>query len=120
MGECCKQIAKRVDNPFCKALQEIALELELNQGSSLEEISREGFKRNLKKLVVSEKEKEEFIGCFTQEGFAEEGMQIQSILRGRQELETVIGELNETLTSRCRLAISLGTMSGFLLVILFL
>lgn len=120
MGECCKQIAKRVDNPFCKALQEIALELEQNQGNSLEEISREGFKRNLKKLVVSEKEKEEFIGCFTQEGFAEEGMQIQSILRGRQELEAVIGELNETLTSRCRLAISLGTMSGFLLVILFL
>ena len=71
-------------------------------------------------LGLNEREKEEFIACFGNEGFEEDGMQIQSILRGKQELETAMQELDKTLTSRCRLAISLGTMSGLLLVVLFL
>lgn len=120
IGECCEQIAKRVDNPFQIALQEIAREMEQNEGNSLGQVSRTGFDRHFKNLKVSEKEKEEFIACFAHEGFEEEGIQIQSILRGRQELEAAMQELNETLTSRCRLAISLGTMSGLLLVVLFL
>ncbi len=120
MGECCEQIARRVDNPFKSCFKEIAGEMEQNEGSSLGQVSRASFNRHLKRLVVSEKEKEEFVTCFAHEGFEDEGMQIQSILRGRQELETAMQELNETLTSRCRLAISLGTMSGLLLVVLFL
>ena len=93
---------------------------EKNAGNSLGQVSRASFDRHLKKLMVSEKEKEEFIACFAQEGFEEGCMQIQSILRGRQELETAMQELSGTLNSRCRLAISLGTMSGLLLVVLFL
>ncbi len=120
MGECCEQIAKRVDNPFHRAFQEIGIEMKQNKGSSLGQISRASFNRHLKRLVASEKEKDEFIACFVHEGFEEEGMQIQNIIQGRQELETIIGELSENLTSRCRLAISLGTMSGLLLVVLFL
>lgn len=120
MGECCGQIAGRVDNPFQNVLQEIAGEMKENKGNSLRQVSQTSFDKHLKKLVVSSKEKEEFMACFAHEGFEEEGMQIQSILRGRQELEAAMQELNESLTSRCRLAISLGTMSGLLLVVLFL
>lgn len=120
MAESCEQIAKRVENPFQGGLQEIACEMKHNAGSSLGQVSRSSLEKHLKRLVVSQKEKEEFIGCFVNEGFEEEGMQIQSILRGRQELEAALDERKESLSSRCRLAISLGTMSGLLLVVLFL
>lgn len=120
MGECCAQIARRVSDPFQSSLQEIAQEMKKNAGSSLGQVSGISFERHLKKLVVSKREKEEFIACFGNEGYEEDGMQIQSILRGKQELEKAMQELDKTLTSRCRLAISLGTMSGLLLVVLFL
>ena len=120
IGECCGQIAGRVDNPFQNALREIAGEMQQNKGNSLRQVSQSSFDKHLKRLTVSAKEKEEFIACFAHEGFEEEGMQVQSILRGRQELEAVIQELDNSLNSRCRLAISLGTMSGLLLVVLFL
>lgn len=120
IGECCGQIAGRVDNPFRNVLVEIAEEMQKSNGNSLKQAGQMSFEKHFKRLVVSEKEKEEFMACFTHEGFEDEGMQIQSILRGRQELEGAMQELNESLNSRCRLAISLGTMSGLLLVVLFL
>ncbi|MBR4086008.1 MAG: stage III sporulation protein AB [Lachnospiraceae bacterium] len=120
MGECCNQIAGRVENPFKSGLQEIAMEMKKNQGSSLGQVSRKSLEKHLKKLVVSQREKEEFIACFVHEGYEDEGMQIQSIIRGRQELESARQKLNESLASRCKLAVSLGTMSGLLLVVLFL
>lgn len=120
MGESCQQIAKRLDNPFGRGLQEIACEMEKNAGRSLGQVSRNSFARHLKRVVVTDREKEIFIGCFVNEGFEEDGMQIQSILRGRMELEGAWKELSEGLSSRCRLAVSLGTMGGLLLVVLFL
>ena len=120
MGECCGMIAGRVENPFRSGLEEIAVEMKKNEGSTLGQVSRKSLMKHLKKIVVSQREKEEFIACFEQEGYEDEGMQIQSIIRGRQELEAAWQELNVSLSSRCRLAISLGTMSGLLLVVLFL
>ena len=59
MGECCAQIARRVNDPFQSSLQEIAQEMKQNAGSSLGQVSGISFERHLKKLVVSKREKEE-------------------------------------------------------------
>lgn len=120
LPECCMQIAQRVEEPFKSSLEEIYENVNKNNGSSFGQVSRDCYERKLKKLVVSEKEKEGFIACFANAGFEEDDMQIQNIAQERQELETDLEELNKSLASRCKLAMSLGTMSGVLLMILFL
>lgn len=120
LPECCIQIAQRVEDPFKSSLQDIYRKVNQNTGSNFGQVCRQCFKEHLKKLVVSEQEKEQFIACFANNGFEEDGMQIQNILQERQELEAGLKELSDNLASRCRLAISLGTMGGLLLVIIFL
>lgn len=120
LPECCIQIAERVEEPFKGSFQEIYERNCRNRGDGFGQVCKEVFEQKLKKLVVSETEKEQFITCFASCGYEDDKMQIRSIQQGRQELERIITELNGTLNSRCRLAVSLGTMSGLLLVILFL
>ena len=74
----------------------------------------------LKKVIVCKEHKELFIQGFTKVGFEEEGQQIRNIQQVKEELENGLAILSKEKGAKCRLAISLGAMSGLLLVIMFL
>ena len=120
MAVSCMEIAERVEEPFKGCLTEIYHKACQNDGKAFGQVCKECFSQRLSKLFVGKREKQIFINCFLQSGFEEERQQSQSIQRERMELEEHLQELNKEIESKCRLSVSLGTMGGILLVILFL
>lgn len=116
----CMEIAERVEEPFKGCLTEIYHNACRNDGKAFGQVCRESFSRRLKKLMVGNKEKQIFMNCFIQSGFEEEKQQSRSIQQERAELEERLQGLNKEIESKCRLSVSLGTMGGILLVILFI
>lgn len=120
LPECCRQLTERVEEPYQSCFWGIYEAACLNQGESFGELCREYLEKDLKELVVDKADKERFISCFTKCGFAEGMMQLRTIEQTKEELEERLQGLSQENTSKCRLALSLGAMSGLLLVILFL
>ena len=120
LPECCLQLTERVPQPYQSCFQGIYEASCQNQGESFGELCREYLERDLKELVVDKADKECFISCFTKCGFAEGRMQLRTVEQAKEELEERLQGLSQENTSRCKLALSLGAMSGLLLVILFL
>lgn len=117
---CCLHIAHKVDAPFQSCFLEIYEKTQENEGMEFGQVCRECFDRSLKRLVINPKEKEGFINCFIKTGFDEEKILLQNIEQELLELQDSLNILTGTITYRCRMAISLGTMGGLLLGILFL
>ena len=53
-------------------------------------------------------------------GYADEWLQRRNIERGREKLRELLDKEDEDLKKRSKLAVSLGTMSGILLVLILL
>ncbi len=120
LPECCLALTKRVGEPFRGCFLQIYEEAQGSEGSCFGNISELILQKGLKSLNVSKEDKELFISCFSQCGFAENVMQLKSLERDREELAQKARTLSAENPSKCRLALSLGTMSGLLLIILFL
>ncbi|MBR6666033.1 MAG: stage III sporulation protein AB [Lachnospiraceae bacterium] len=120
MAVSCMEIAGRVEEPFKSCLSRIYHESCRNDGKTFGEVSTECFSQILKKVPVGEKEKQSFLNCFIHCGFEEERQQTGNIRQERADLEEHLQDLNKEIQSKCRLSVSLGTMGGILLVILFL
>lgn len=120
LAVCCNEIAERVDEPFRGCLQSIYDRSCRNDGNDFGQVCKECFENGLKKLVVGNEEKALFIGCFVKSGFEEERQQLHYIEQVREELENYLHTHTQELSNKCKMALSLGTMSGILLVILFL
>lgn len=120
LPECCKQLAERLDEPYHDTFQKIYEESNNNEGEYFNRICERVLKEGLSKMVISKEHKELFISCFAKCGFEDNTMQIRNVEMIKEELEKALQDLSEKNSSRCRLAVSLGTMSGLLLIILFL
>ncbi|MBQ7774308.1 MAG: stage III sporulation protein AB [Lachnospiraceae bacterium] len=117
--ECCLQLTKRVEEPYRGSFMRIYEAACRNQGEPFGELCNACLTEGLKKLVVDKADKDKFISCFSNCGFAEGSMQLRTIEQSKEQLEERLHALSRENTSKCRLALSLGTMSGLLLVILF-
>ena len=118
--ECCLRLAERVEEPYRGSFLQIYERACMNQGESFKELCTVCLTEGMENLVADKTAKEKFIACFSNCGFEEGSMQIRTIEQTKEELEERLHELSRENTSKCRLALSLGTMSGLLLVILFL
>ncbi len=120
LPECCRQLSKRIAEPYAGCFYRIYEECCNNEGKSFEELSRTCMEEDLKEIVVSREDKERFVSCFSGDGFCDGAMQLRNIEQAKKELEDKLCECRKDSCARGRLAISLGIMSGLLLVILFL
>lgn len=114
------RITERVKEPYQQVFTDIYREICENHGESFGSICGRYLEEGLKRLPCRKQEKDIFIKCFAAEGFEEDTMQLRMIERTKEELEEILRETAAGNESRCRLALSLGAMSGLLLVILFL
>ena len=120
LPECCFHMVERVEEPYKNCFREIYESACRNQGESFGEICREHFEEILQSMVVNKEDKARFLACFQQSGFAEGRMQLRVLEQTKEELEGLLEVLSKEKESRCKLALSLGTMSELLLVILFI
>lgn len=120
LPECCLHLAERVEEPYKESFLHIYEEACENTGESFGQICGRQLKKDLQKLTAEKGDKELFIACFGKCGFEEDRMQLRTIEQTREELEDRLSALSGENASKCRLALSLGAMSGLLIVILFL
>ncbi len=120
LPECCMVLTERVGEPYKSSFLHIYNEACSNEGECFGILCEETLRKELKTLNVDKTDKELFISCFSKCGFAENIMQLRIIEQSREELEQKAKALNKENPSKCRLALSLGTMSGLLLIVLFL
>lgn len=118
LPECCKEISERAEMPYGRMFREIYEAFCRKSGCDFGELCAHYLDIGLSEVQMEEKEI--FIHCFSEVGFVDEWLQKRNLERGRDEL---LGKMNTEegeLKKRCRLAVSLGTMSGVLLVLILL
>lgn len=120
LPECCLRLTERVEEPYKSSFFKIYEAACNNNGESFGQLCEMQLQEDLQQLVAEKEDKERFIGCFTKSGYEEDRMQLRVIEQTKEELEERVHRLSQENSSKCRLALSLGTMSGLLLVILFL
>ena len=120
LPECCLQLAERAREPYKSCFEEIYEAACLNAGESFGQICQERLEGTMHRLVADKADKELFLSCFTKCGFEEDLMQLRTIEQTKEELEDRLQRLSKENNSKCRLALSMGAMSGLLLVILFI
>lgn len=118
LPECCMRVSERVEEPYRRLLSDIYRQSCENTGESFGEMCKEILEEGLSKENVSKEDKTLFMDCFENSGYEEDVMQLRVMEQAKEELEKKVILLEEELVSKCRLALSLGTMSGLLLIIL--
>ena len=119
LPECCERIWQKAPTPYGEIFQEIYENSQQESGVSFGEMSGVLLQQGLREIPM-EKEKEVFIRCFSDVGYADEWMQLRTIERGKAELQESLRTEEEDLKKRSKLAVSLGTMSGILMVLILL
>ena len=119
LPECCERVSEKTSPPYKDLFQNICQQLRMECGIGFDRVSIQIMGKELEKLPLKE-EKDIFIRCFSDVGYGDSQMQYQIVNRGRKELQDILEREEEDLKKRSKLAVSLGTMSGILLVLFFL
>lgn len=120
LPECCRHVAERVEEPFRGCLKNVYEEMRDNTGRGFGEIFAEQMRTGLSALPIRPADGEVFLRFALQNSFAEGDMQIKWMEQSREQLTHTVETLEAELAGKSRIALSLGAMSGLLLVILLL
>ena len=118
LPECCLRLAQRMEEPYKACFDEIYERSLENSGESFEELCSTSLAQGLKGVEASWEDKELFINCFAKSGYEEDVLQLRVVEQTKAELEKKLTLMEAQASSRYRLSLSLGAMSGLLLIIL--
>lgn len=120
LPECCKRLAMRLSHPFGKAMEEVYLEMKKNDGVAFAQLFYERMNMVLMEMPLTNEDRTQFFQ-FVEKGSYEDGaMQLRSMEQSKEELEETIHMLATECVEKGRVVVSLGAMSGILLVIVLL
>ena len=119
LPECCERISEKAKEPYAECFQKINNCFQAGSGMEFDRICKENLQESLQNLPLKE-ERDVFVRCFSDIGYGDIWMQHQTMERGKQELQGILDAEEEELKKRSKLAISLGAMSGILLVLILL
>lgn len=120
LPECCRHVAERVEEPLKGCLKQVYEKMCDNTGRGFGEIFVEQMRTGLTALPIRSADGEVFLRFALQSGFAEGDMQIKWMEQSREQLAHTVEVLEAEIAGKSRIALSLGAMSGLLLVILLL
>lgn len=120
LPECCMRLTEWVEEPYKSSFKAIYEQAYGGEGERFGLLCRQQLEQDLQGLVVDKEDRELFVSCFAGGGFEEDRMQIETIEQNKLLLLERTNRISQENVSKCRLALSLGTMSGLLLIILFL
>ena len=119
LPDCYAWIKEKTHPPYQKIFQKIWESTQDESGQHIGRITEKILEQELQSLPLGE-EKDIFTRCFSDVGYADEWLQRRNIERGRERLQSLLDKEEEDLKKRSKLAVSLGTMSGILLVLILL
>ena len=119
LPDCYAWIKEKAQHPYQNIFQKIWESTQNESGQHFGRVTERIMEQELQSLPLGE-EKDIFIKCFSDVGYADEWLQRRNIERGRDKLGELLDTEEEDLKKRSKLAVSLGTMSGILLVLILL
>lgn len=119
LPECCERVQEKAAAPYDAAFAKICDRIRYEDGCDFGKICADILHRAFQGMPVKE-EKDVFIHCFTDVGYADEWVQKRNVERGKKDLQHILCTEEADLKKRSKMAVSLGTMSGILLVLILL
>ncbi len=120
LPECCGLLASRVGEPYRGCLQNIYIQMQENTGMGFGRVYHDNMQQCMAQMPLTKGDKEFVLTLFADADFADGQMQIQAIRKRCDMLEHTVEELSLETKEKSRMAVGLGVMGGFLLLILLL
>lgn len=120
LPECCRRIGERQPEPFATSFLQIYNGMQENQGNSFAKVFCENMESCLKELPITGQDGEDFLAFAKGQSFEDGSMQLRTIERSWELLQTTAERLEKENAEKCRMAVGLGAMSGLLLVVILL
>jgi len=117
--ECCEFLARKAESSFGALFQKICDEFQRESGAGLDKICERILQEGLSEKTLKEA-KDLFIQCFSDIGYSDMWLQYRNMERNRQQLQEILSTEENELKAKSKLAVSLGTMSGLLIVLILL
>lgn len=120
LPESCARLAERMEEPYSGYLGEIYRELAGRRSGNFQELFCLRMEECMKRLPLKKEDREIFLQPFRGQGFQDCSMQLVNLEQGLLQLSDSIRQQEQEQREKCRMAVSLGAMSGLLLVIILL
>lgn len=120
LPECLANVSDSLEEPYKTAFQKSAEIVKQNTGEASVQVFQKEMKACLDQVVLGKEEKDivlEFAGKW---GYEDAELLMGNMECYRERIQEICEELQSTAAQKSRLSVSLGTMSGILIVILLL
>ena len=120
MPECCEKLAQRLEEPYGSGFRETIRRYREGGQDSFAEAFCGGMGTCLVELPLKKEDREVFLEPFRNRGFQDGQMQLKCLEQSRDQLINSISLEEKELPGKCKMAVSLGGMSGLVMLILLL
>lgn len=117
LPEACGRIAFRMPGELGKALEMVAIKMRENTGESFNHIFQGQLRDILEKLPLKEEDRNDFFLFVSDMGYADEKLQLKLLQSSSELLKEKTDMLNRDKNEKCRMAVGLGVLGGFLLIL---
>lgn len=120
LPECCRQVGKRMEEPYAGVLLDIYGILQEQSGGGFCECWQQEMGKCLAQIPISDREARMVLGFASCGALNDHDMQIRAIEQYRDMIADAVKKREEVLQQQGRMATGLGVLSGLLLVVLLI
>lgn len=117
LPECCLHVAAQLDPPFEQAFRGVAEKMQENTGASFVAVFREYMEEPLKGLPLTVEDRENFLQFASETGYLDSQMQLRVMEQSGELMAGTVERLEMENADKGRVAVGLGVMGGFLLIL---
>lgn len=120
LPECCQMLAHSMPDPYCSCLTDIYDEMQKNRGIDFRELFATRMEIGLAKLPLEKEDVESFLWFTKHGGLQDRELQMKLLQESYDRIYGSILQQESREQSKGQLAVSLGVMSGLLLVVVLI
>ena len=120
LPECCRSLSVRLEEPYREVFSRIWEETRENDGETYREIFVKNMKECMGQVPLGNEEKRLFLELAARYGFEDTRMQLSSMEQCKEQLKTLCTRLEREVNEKGKMAMSLGTLGGLLLIVILL
>lgn len=120
LPEACRRIGKNTESPYKEAFEGIYQEMLLNNGNPFSIIWKQNMNGCLKNLPISDEDKNVCLNFGDCAGFIDEKMQADAIEQYMHNLDISVKKLEEDMTNKGKVIMSLSIMGGLLVAVILI
>lgn len=120
MPECCEKLAGQMEEPYKNGFREVVRLYREGGQDSFVRAFCEAMGKCLGELPLKKEDREIFFEPFRTQGFQDGEMQLKCLEQSRDRLLNSIRLEEKELPGKCKMAVSLGGMSGLVMLIILL